>query len=404
MNVTIYHDCRSPRKDGTAPLKLYVRVRDARTIVTTDICVKPEQYDKEAGVIVGHPRGRFLNERLREKWFDAERIAYDMERKYRNVTAEQLRRAVESGDTEPHTKFLGVFRMVATDSVISPRTQELYACTLKKVIAFAQDTGQDAEAWEFEDITRTWAARFDKWLSRTSPSKNARNIHLRNVRHVCNVAVSEHLTTFYDFHAVHLKDVPTRKRSLTAEQMRAFLSLDVKPHQRQYLDMFRLIFCLIGINSADLFALTKESIVGGRIEYDRAKTGRHYSIKIEPEAADIIKRYEGKKTLLEPMDRYKDFRDYAHRLNENLQKMGEVTVGKYGKKTRKPMFPDITTYWARHTWATIAASLDIPNETIAAALGHTYGNRVTAVYIDFDMKKVDDANRRVIDWVMYGKK
>ena len=331
MNVTIYHDCRSPRKDGTAPLKLYVRVRDARTIVTTDICVKPEQYDKEAGVIVGHPRGRFLNERLREKWFDA-------------------------------------------------------------------------EAWEFEDITRTWAARFDKWLSRTSPSKNARNIHLRNVRHVCNVAVSEHLTTFYDFHAVHLKDVPTRKRSLTAEQMRAFLSLDVKPHQRQYLDMFRLIFCLIGINSADLFALTKESIVGGRIEYDRAKTGRHYSIKIEPEAADIIKRYEGKKTLLEPMDRYKDFRDYAHRLNENLQKMGEVTVGKYGKKTRKPMFPDITTYWARHTWATIAASLDIPNETIAAALGHTYGNRVTAVYIDFDMKKVDDANRRVIDWVMYGKK
>ena len=91
-------------------------------------------------------------------------------------------------------------------------------------------------------------------------------------------------------------------------------------------------------------------------------------------------------------------------MNENLQKMGEVKTGKHGKKERTPMFPDITTYWARHSWATIAASLDIPNETIAAALGHTYGNRITAIYIDFDMKKVDDANRKVIDWVLYGKK
>lgn len=400
MNVNIYHDCRSPRKDGTAPLKLYVRVGDARTIVTTDICVLPHQFDKVAGVIIHHPKGKNLNEMLRARWFEAERVAYELERKFRRVSPEQLRKAVESGDTEPHTKFMDVFRMVASDTIIKPRTQELYACTMKKVVAFAEAMHQNAEDWEFEDITRTWAARFDRWLMRGTPSKNARNIHLRNVRHVCNVAVSEHLTDFYDFHAVHLKTVPTRKRSLTVEQLREFFNLEVEEHQRQYHDMFKLIFYLIGINSADLFGLRHKDLADGRIEYDRAKTGRHYSVKVEPEAMDIINRYAGKKMLLEPMDRYKDFRDYAHRLNENLQKMGSVEVGKHGKKTRKPLFPDITTYWARHTWATIAASLDIPNETIAAALGHTYGNRITAVYIDFDMKKVDDANRAVIDYVL----
>lgn len=68
-----------------------------------------------------------------------------------------------------------------------------------------------------------------------------------------------------------------------------------------------------------------------------------------------------------------------------------------------PLFPELTTYWARHSWATIAASLDIPKETIAAALGHG-GNTVTDIYIDFDAKKIDEANRRVIDWVLYGKK
>ena len=80
-----------------------------------------------------------------------------------------------------------------------------------------------------------------------------------------------------------------------------------------------------------------------------------------------------------------------------------TTIGKHGKKYREPLYPQLTMYWARHTWATIAASLDIPKETIAAALGHG-GNTVTDIYIDFDQKKVDEANRKVIDHVSNYKK
>ena len=57
------------------------------------------------------------------------------------------------------------------------------------------------------------------------------------------------------------------------------------------------------------------------------------------------------------------------------------------------------TYWARHTWATIAASLDISKEVISAGLGHEIGSSITSIYIDFNMKKVDDAYRAVIDYV-----
>jgi integrase len=54
----------------------------------------------------------------------------------------------------------------------------------------------------------------------------------------------------------------------------------------------------------------------------------------------------------------------------------------------------------RHTWATLAAELDIPKETISAALGH--GKKtVTDIYIQFDRKKIDEANRKVIDHVFY---
>lgn len=70
---------------------------------------------------------------------------------------------------------------------------------------------------------------------------------------------------------------------------------------------------------------------------------------------------------------------------------------------RTSAFPGLSIYWARHTWATIASELDIPKETIAAALGHG-GNTVTDIYIDFDQRKIDEANRKVLDWVLYDKR
>jgi len=69
---------------------------------------------------------------------------------------------------------------------------------------------------------------------------------------------------------------------------------------------------------------------------------------------------------------------------------------------RTPLFPELTTYWARHTWATIAAELDIPKETISAALGHSMGD-VTDIYIQFNRKKIDKANRKVLDYLKSGK-
>lgn len=167
--------------------------------------------------------------------------------------------------------------------------------------------------------------------------------------------------------------------------------------------MFRLIFMLVGINSVDLHGL-KSITRDGRIEYKRAKTGRLYSIKVEPEAREIINKYRGKNGLLCIADRWIDSRNFRHQCNKALQKIGQVErKGRGGKKTITAEFEGVSTYWARHTWATIAASLDIPKDTIAAALGHG-GDTVTDIYIDFDQKKVDAANRRVLDWVLYGKR
>lgn len=173
---------------------------------------------------------------------------------------------------------------------------------------------------------------------------------------------------------------------------------EVDEVEEQYLDMFKLVFLLVGINMVDLLKL-KGITSEGRIEFARAKTKRHYSIRVEPEALQLIEKYRGTNYLLSPLDRYANHKDYLRRTNKALQRLGGTTQGKQGAKTYKPLFPELTTYWARHTWATIAASLDIPKETIAQALGHG-GNTITDIYIDFDRRKVDEANRRVIDYVL----
>lgn len=91
------------------------------------------------------------------------------------------------------------------------------------------------------------------------------------------------------------------------------------------------------------------------------------------------------------------------RINKNLKELGTTQIGKHGKKTKDTRYKFLSSYYCRHTWATIAAHLEIPKETIAAALGHG-GNDVTDIYINFDRKKIDEANRKVIDFILEKKK
>lgn len=291
-----------------------------------------------------------------------------------------------------------VFFQSFIDGKENKGTKGVYKHTLDRLRLFDPDIDKKS----FEDITLQWLTDFESFCAKTA-SKNARNIHLRNIRAVFNNAIDFEVTAAYPFRRFKIRPEPTRKRSLSVEELRRLFNYPVEPYAEIYRDCFKLIFMLCGINTVDLHglkAITKE----GRIEYKRAKTHRLYSIKVEPEAMEIVQKYQGTTGLLCIADRWSDSRNFRHQLNKALQRIGEVErKGRGGKKIITSAFPEISSYWARHTWATIAASLDIPKDTIAAALGHG-GNTVTDIYIDFDQRKVDEANRRVIDWVLYGKR
>ena len=199
----------------------------------------------------------------------------------------------------------------------------------------------------------------------------------------------DELMTKDPFQGIRLSREATRKRALSLENIRLLFTMQPeKPLQAVALDVFRLSFLLIGMNPVDLFAMGAP--VDGRVEYRRAKTGRLYSVKLEPEALALIEKYRGRGARLLEFWPGVNFNTSIHRIKRALHALDV------------PFASELTIYWARHTWATLAAGLDVPKETIAAALGHG-ANTVTDVYIDFDRRKVDAANRRVIDLVLHGE-
>lgn len=377
------------------------------SLISLNLRLTKKQWDQHRQTVFNHVQSKQINFLLSDLKQRADALIFQLgcEGELDSMTASKLKEVLElelsTANTEKRRKKnLFVTRFLSFADSKKPSTRGVYMQTYSRLIKFLGE--ENLNRLRFEDITKEWLTKFDVFMSETSPSKNARNIHLRNIRAVFNEALDDEITTFYPFRRFKIRPVATPKRNLKVEDLRRLFFCECEPHAERYRDMFKLMFLLIGINIVDLVRL--KSINGDRIEYYRAKTNRLYSVKVEPEAMEIINKYRGKDWLVDVLDRYKNHQDFNRRMNRALKLIGEVTrSGLGGKKSYDPMFPQISGYWARHSWATIAASLDIPKETIAHALGH--GNITTTdIYIDFDERKVDEANRRVIDWVFYGKR
>ncbi|MCR5841977.1 MAG: site-specific integrase [Bacteroidales bacterium] len=309
----------------------------------------------------------------------------------KRLTTEKVRRKLESEQTDGQKDFSAI----TEECIASKRRAASTVASMRLTAKHVRACGGGPVF--LEGIDRKFLTALEDHIGGKT---NTIAVHMRNIRTVFNFAIEEGYTERYPFRKYKIKTEETADRSLTAEELRLLFDYPVDPWQREYLDIFKLIFFLCGINMADLAKMPKPK--GDRIEFNRTKTGVHCSIKIQPEAREIIERYAGKDRMLSILDRYADHKDYLRHLNHALGKIG--TTFKAGcPRSGNPLFPDITSYWARVSWATIAGELDVPERTIGAALGHSKSKSVTSIYIRTDMrKKVDDANRKVIDYVLHG--
>jgi hypothetical protein len=409
--VKLVLDTRSTTKEGTHPVKLSLSHNRAVSYLKTNIFVTSEQWSNQQ--VIDHPKSENYNKVLKSRYIQAENhiITLSSANILQTLSHEDLKAKIENKAAKKEN----IKPYLITDHFLKyiekakkPKTAEIYRETMNKIKSFQPNT-------TFKDMNKSWLESFEVFLSPTCKT-NTRGIHLRNIRAVFNDAIDNNLIdkNSYPFRKFKIEKEKTRKRALTVEQLKLLRDYQVQPHQERYRDMFMLSFYLIGINMVDLLNLKHSDLINGRIEYTRAKTYRLYSIEVLPEAMALIEKYKGENYLLNIMDTYSNYKDFMSRMDENLKEIGKLEWApnrakdpKFRKKNVKkitPLFPKLSTYWARHTWATIAANkgCKISLDDIALCLGH--GEETdTKIYIDFNLDIIDEANRKVLEFIRADK-
>lgn len=389
VTIHIYLDKRSAKRGDEAPLKIGINKQGSSAYINLGVKVLPTQWDSSKERIKNRPDKASLQSYIDTQKSTASNIVLELLKKgeLTKLTATQIKNKVVE-IMEPTAATANSFYsryLVYAESRTAKRTKDIYLVTAKRMVEYDAKIRTKA----FEDITKDWLGGFDTFLQSTSPSVNGRSIHFRNIRAVFRDAMANEITMSYPFRVFKIKSEPTIKRSLTVDELHRLFSFHGNERQTMAVDMFKLSLFLIGINVADLCNLS-EIEKDGYLRYKRQKTQKLYCIKVEPEALAIIEKYSGRNHLLNILDRYANVHTFTATLGKVLQSIEG--------------FENLTSYWARHTWATIASELDIPVDVISHALGHSFstGAKVTQVYINFNQQKIDDANRKVINYILSG--
>lgn len=407
--ISLYLDARTKNKYEVYPIKIAIRHNGTTFYLPTAIKVALSEW-MDGKVVESSPANKRLNKILQEKmaFLRFQLLSLLSSRCIDDLKAKEVALLIDPDLKEEQRRKQRVLVMDFFDRFIERKekveTRAVYVQTRTKVARFCANGG----ALRFEDITYSWLCDFEAWMTRDGCAINTRSIHLRNLRAVYNQAINEQVVDCgtYPFRNFRIKKEQTIKRSLTLEQLRALRNAPCDEALRKFVDAFFLIFYLAGINVVDLLELPPLE-ADGRIRYRRSKTGVVCDMSVPPEARKIIEKYRGREHLVCWGEEYASKRSFTLRLNQGLQKVGEMSyVGvkasngaTHMAKRYKPMFPNITSYWARHTWATLAAEIDVPDAVIDAALGHKSPYPMADVYIRRSGKKVDDAVRKVIEYV-----
>ena len=223
--------------------------------------------------------------------------------------------------------------------------------------------------------------------------------HMRDLRTLFNAAClrynNEDLGLYkikhYPFKRYKIGSAPlTRKRNNSIEEIIKIRDCSTPPDSRVEMakELYMLSFYLCGMNAVDIYHAKTENIRNGRIEYNRAKTkGRRkdrafISIKIVDEAKPLIEKYLGVLQL-----RYTSHEGLDTALSKGMKDLRDLAG-----------VPDITFYWARHSFASLARnSCRISKDDVALALNHVdEGHKTTDIYIAKDWKIVDEVQEKVM--------
>lgn len=289
----------------------------------------------------------------------------------------------------------------------------VYACTLRSYEKFCAEERYPKNTTASLSMQKIFTPErlkeYEDWLAGQQSSPNTISTYMRTLQAVYNRWMSPGIE---GYNPVLFKDVYTKvesrtKRALTAEQMEQLRNTDFSVltlRQQQVLTYFLLMFMLRSMPFIDLAHLRKSDLRNRRITYRRHKTGKLMVVDVPPDAMRLLQKYRDKtdSEYLFPLLHGGLFmEEHHHRYQETLRHFNRELA-----RLMKQLLPgvSVSSYTARHTWATLAYHSGVPVGLISQSLGHS-SIRVTMTYLKpFDAEVIDRINRQVISLVKKSKK
>jgi integrase len=151
-----------------------------------------------------------------------------------------------------------------------------------------------------------------------------------------------------------------------------------------------------GINFVDIALLTKTNLLDERLIYNRKKTSKLIKLPLHPKALDLIRKYQNSESpyLFPILYAYHTTEQQkANRIHKIITKTN-FQLKELGKKLEIPI--DLTTYVARHSFATVLKRSGVSTSIICESLGHS-SEKVTRIYLDsFENSQIDEALKNLL--------
>lgn len=253
----------------------------------------------------------------------------------------------------------------------------------------------------FSDIDTIWLKRYETWLREQNFSENTIGRRFRTLRTVYNIAIEEKYVKaeHYPFKSYKVSKLhqTTAKRAINKADIMRIIEYHSTDFYTQFaVDLFTFSYFTGGINFVDIAYLKSDNIVDGRLIYTRRKTHKLIKLPLQSKAQEIIKRYQQNGThFLFPIlsEFHKSLQQQSNRVHKVISKVNE-RLKVVGKELGIPI--NLTTYVARHSFATVLKREGVSTSIICESLGHS-SEKTTQIYLDsFENSQIDEAMRNLL--------
>jgi site-specific recombinase XerD len=276
------------------------------------------------------------------------------------------------------------------------RYADMYKCTMHSLIKFNKHLDIP-----FSDMDTIWLKRYEVWLQSQGLAINTLGTRFRHLRVIYNFAIEEKIvkSEYYPFNSFKVSKLSqtTAKRSIQKGEILSVLNYQGQtPLECLAIDLFTFSYLAAGINFGDIARLTKDNILENRLIYIRKKTQKQIKVSLQEQAIKLIQKYSmPDNPYLFPIlsNFHKTEQQKVNRIHKIIAKVNK-SLKEIGERLNIPI--DLTTYVARHSFATVLKRSGVNTSLICEALGHS-SERVTQIYLDsFGNEQMEDAMKNLL--------